>query len=80
MTQWTWRNQFETPQEYTTKACAASRVLAVPLVAQLGLTCPQDVPDAVANFVEPPVGVAGPCKMKCVHADWRLRDKNVYSQ
>lgn len=67
------RNQAGTYAEYVTKACYASASYSN---TYYSLNCTNSS-DAGAGFVEP---WTGPCANGCVHADWRNKDYNVYSQ
>jgi hypothetical protein len=67
------KNVTRTPNEFNAKACLASATNAHPV----GTTCSAlaTTEDAKADWVEP---LSGPCKLGCVHADWRNTYNYVY--
>jgi hypothetical protein len=71
-------NVLGTQAEHDIKACFAGRVAATNF-GQLAATCSSlgITQDAGADWVEPN-NSQNPCKLVCVHADWRDHDYNVY--
>lgn len=65
-------NGTQTRNEWVTKGCYAS----ISYMARYSVSCPNST-DAGAGYVEP---ISGHCAYACVHADWRNRNYNTYSQ